>query len=312
VHRAANIAEIDAPLPGNGSDVTSVRALTALRQRVIPQTLGRVPGTLALVGGQLASSVDYNAQMRRAAITAFAFVLAAAFLMMLVAFGSVVIAALTIALDLLSVAAAYGVMTAVFVHGWGAGLIGTHPVGAIESWIPLFVFVVLFGLSMDYHVFVISRIREARDAGLPTARAVAHGIRSTAGAVTSAAAIMVAVFAAFGTLSMQDFKQLGVGLAVAVLLDATVIRVMLLPAVMTVLGERAWYLPRWLEWMPRVSLAQEPGLGDRADSAPSSCGGLGYGEGVGHGEDVGHGEGVGHGEDVGHGEGRSREHVSSA
>ncbi len=179
--------------------------------------------------------------------------MAAAFVLMLAALGSVVIAATCVLLDLLSVGAAYGVMTAVFQHGWGAALVGTHAVGAIESWIPLFLFVILFGLSMDYHVFVVSRIREARDRGMTTAQAVSEGIRSTAGVVTSAAVIMVAVFAVFGTLSMQDFKQLGVGLAVAILLDATLIRVVLLPSVMALLGERNWYLPGWLAWLPRIS-----------------------------------------------------------
>jgi RND superfamily putative drug exporter len=252
VYRAANVARIDAPLAGNGNDATSVAALTTLRQRLIPQTLGRVPGTQALTDGQLASSVDYNAALRTAAIRAFAFVMAAAFVMMLASLGSVVIAATCVLLDLLSVAAAYGVMTAVFVRGWGAALVGTHAVGAIDSWIPLFLFVILFGLSMDYHVFVVSRIREAREAGMTTAQAVSHGIRSTAGVVTSAAVIMVAVFAVFGSLSMQDFKQLGVGLAVAIALDATVLRVVLLPSVMALLGDRNWYLPRWLGWLPRI------------------------------------------------------------
>jgi RND superfamily putative drug exporter len=253
VYKAANVARIDAPLPGNGSDAASVAALTALRQRVIPQTLGRVPGVQALTDGQLAASLDYNAALRSAALRAFAFVMAAAFVLMLAALGSMVIAATCVLLDLLSVGAAYGIMTVIFQHGWGAALVGTHPVGAIESWIPLFLFVILFGLSMDYHVFVVSRIREAHDAGMTTRQAVFHGIRSTAGVVTSAAVIMVAVFAVFGTLSMQDFKQLGVGLAVAILLDATLIRVVLLPSVMALLGERNWYLPRWLAWMPRIS-----------------------------------------------------------
>jgi len=253
VYRAANVAEISAPLPGDGSGAASVAALTTLRQRLIPQTLGRVPGTQALTDGQLAASLDYNAALRSAAIRAFAFVMAAAFVLMLVSLGSVVIAATCVLLDLLSVGAAYGVMTAVFQHGWGAALVGTHAVGAVESWIPLFLFVVLFGLSMDYHVFVVSRIREAHDRGMATTQAVSHGIRSTAGVVTSAAVIMVAVFAVFGTLSMQDFKQLGVGLAVAILLDATLIRVVLLPSAMALLGDRNWYLPRWLAWMPGVS-----------------------------------------------------------
>jgi RND superfamily putative drug exporter len=265
VYRAANVAEVSAPLPGSGSGATSVRALTTLRQRLIPQTLGRVPGTQALTDGQLASSLDYNAALRNAALRAFVFVMAAAFVMMLAALGSVVIAATCVLLDLLSVAAAYGVMTAVFQHGWGAGLVGTHAVGAIESWIPLFLFVILFGLSMDYHVFVVSRIREARDRGMTTAQAISHGIRSTAGVVTSAAVIMVAVFAVFGTLSMQDFKQLGVGLAVAIALDATLIRVVLLPSLMALLGDRNWYLPRWLSWLPRIphGAAELPAPADR-------------------------------------------------
>jgi putative drug exporter of the RND superfamily len=252
VYRAANVAEITASLPGSGSDAVSTLALTRLRQRVIPQAFGRIPDTTVLADGQLASSIDYNAALRSAALRAFAFVMAAAFLLMLLSLGSVVIAVTCVLLDLLSVAAAYGVMTAIFQHGWGAGLVGTHAVGAIESWIPLFLFVILFGLSMDYHVFVVSRIREARDRGMTTAQAVSAGIRSTAGVVTSAAVIMVAVFAVFGSLSMQDFKQLGVGLAVAIALDATVIRVVLLPSVMALLGDRNWYLPRWLAWLPRI------------------------------------------------------------
>ena len=253
VYRAANVAEITAPLPGNGSDSKSTQALTTLQQRVIPEAFGRIPGTTALTDGQLASSVDYNHALRTAALRAFAFVMAAAFLLMLLSLGSVVIAVTCVLLDLLSVGAAYGVMTAIFQHGWGAALVGTHAVGAIESWIPLFLFVVLFGLSMDYHVFLVSRIREAHDRGMSTAQALSFGIRSTAGVVTSAAVIMVAVFAVFGTLSMQDFKQLGVGLAVAILLDATLIRVVLLPSVMALLGDRNWYLPKWLRWLRRTS-----------------------------------------------------------
>jgi RND superfamily putative drug exporter len=144
------------------------------------------------------------------------------------------------------VAVAYGIMTAVFQRGWGASLVGTDAVGAIESWIPLFLFAVLFGLSMDYHVFVVSRIREAHDRGLPTPEAVNQGLRASASVVSSAAAIMVAVFGVFATLSMQDFKQLGVGLAASVLLDATVVRLVLLPSLITLMGEKAWYLPRWV------------------------------------------------------------------
>ena len=207
------------------------------------------------------------------------------FILMLVAFRSIVIPATTIVLNLLSVGAAYGALVAVFQHGWGAALIGTTAPGAIESWIPLFVFVVLFGLSMDYNVFVVSRIKEAHDRGLPAREAVAHGIRSTAGVVTSAAIIMVAVFAVFGTLSLQQFKQLSVGLAVAVLLDATVVRGVLLPSVMALLGERNWYLPRWLSWLPKppapASLEGPEGLeaGPEPSPAPPGTGPVPAGQG---------------------------------
>jgi putative drug exporter of the RND superfamily len=260
VHRKANVAEIEVPLAGSGSDAASKHALRTLRETIVPQTVGKVGD--APVSGELAWSTDYNAQLKHAIVPVFLFVMSVTFLLMLVFFRSVAIALTAIALNLLSVGAAYGVMVAVFQHGWGDSLVGTRGAGALESWIPLFVFVVLFGLSMDYHVFVVSRIREARDRGLDTARAVGEGVRATAGVVTSAAVIMIATFAIFGTLSMQDFKQLGVGLAVAVLIDATVVRIVLLPAVMALLGRANWYLPRWLGWLPRISHG-----GDGADGA---------------------------------------------
>ncbi|MFH8800525.1 MMPL family transporter [Streptomyces sp. NPDC017936] len=246
VHAKENIAELSVPLAGNGSDDTSKKALTTLRETLVPDTFGKVDGTTALVRGDLAFSVDYNDQLKKSILPVFAFVLGVTFLLMLFSFRSPVIALTSIVLNLLSVGAAYGVMTAVFQHGWGASLVGTEGIGAVESWMPLFVFVVLFGLSMDYHVFVVSRIREAYDRGATTRDAIAHGIRSTAGVVTSAGLIMVAVFAVFGTLDMQDFKQLGVGLAVAVLLDATVVRAVLLPSVMLMLGKANWAAPAFL------------------------------------------------------------------
>ena len=260
LHTAQNVAVVSVPLAGNGTDAVSQHALATLRDTLVPQTLGHLPGVQAEVGGDLAFSLDFNNQLRGSILPVFVFVLAVTFLVMLFAFRSPVIAGTAIVLNLLSVGAAYGVMVMVFQHGWGARLVDTTPPGAIESWIPLFVFVVLFGLSMDYHVFVVSRIREARLSGMSTRDAVEHGLRSTAGAVTSAAAIMVAVFAVFGTLSMQDFKQLGVGLAVAVLLDATVIRILLLPSVMTVLGERNWKQPRWLGRLPEAPHEEESAL----------------------------------------------------
>jgi RND superfamily putative drug exporter len=181
----------------------------------------------------------------------FAFVLGLAFLLLLVTFRSIVIPLKAIVLNLLSVGAAYGILTYVFQYGHFEGLLNFRSVGGITSWLPLFLFVILFGLSMDYHVFIISRIKEAVDGGMSTDRAVSHGIKATAGVVTSAAVVMVAVFAIFASLSMIEFKQMGVGLAVAILLDATLVRAVLLPAAMKLLGERNWYLPRSLSWLPK-------------------------------------------------------------
>ncbi|NSC21337.1 MMPL family transporter [Streptomyces albus subsp. chlorinus] len=252
VHAGADVAVIDVPLAGDGTGSTSLAALDVLRHRIVPETLepaaseGRV-----YVTGELAGSKDFNDQLKDGIVPVFVFITAVTFLLMLVCFRSVPVALASIVLNLLSVGAAYGVMTAVFQHGWGDSLVGTEAVGAVESWMPLFVLVVLFGLSMDYHVFVVSRIREAHDRGAGTREAIREGVRATAGAVTGAAAIMVAVFAVFATLSMQDMKQMGVGLAVAVLLDATLVRMVLLPSVMMLLGERNWYLPRWLRGLPR-------------------------------------------------------------
>ncbi|MFZ2012311.1 MAG: MMPL family transporter [Nocardioides sp.] len=254
-HAGVGVLVVHVPLAGSGSDATSIRALEALQHDVVPATFGQVPGAETHVGGQLAFSQDFNAQLQRSIAPVIIFVMVLAFLLMLVAFRSVTIAAVSVLLNLLSMAAAFGVMVAVFQHGWGADLVGGGDVGAIESWIPLFAFVILFGLSMDYHVFVVSRIREAHDRGMSTHDAVAHGIKISAGVVTSAAVIMVAVFAVFATLSMTTFKQLGVGLAVAILLDATVVRGVLLPSVLAVLDDRTWWLPRWLSWLPELGRA---------------------------------------------------------
>jgi RND superfamily putative drug exporter len=280
VYPEANLAQISIPLAGSGDDATSRQALTTLHDSIVPATVGKIPGGTALVGGDLASRIDWNNQMGRSIVPVILFVMGITFVLMLFAFGSLTIAATSMALNLLSVGAAYGALTAVFVHGWGAWLVGTEAPGAIESWIPLFVFVVLFGLSMDYNVFVVSRIREGHDRGMPTRQAVAYGIRSTAGVVTSAAIIMVAVFSVFGTLSVQQFKQLAVGLAVSVLIDATVIRAVLLPSVMTLLGDRNWYLPRWLAGFtvggarplppgrPLPPAGPEPDAGPRPQAGP--------------------------------------------
>ncbi|WP_329141203.1 MMPL family transporter [Streptomyces sp. NBC_01476] len=253
VHSAQNVAQLAVPLAG-GTDRGKAEAdLTTLRDQVRPDTLGKVAGVQAPITGQTAGSMDFTHKITSSVPPVFAFVTVFAFLLMLLSFRSLTIALTSIALNLLSVGAAYGVLTMVFQHGWGAGLVGATGTGAVVAWLPLFLFVILFGLSMDYHVFVVSRIREARMRGLSTRSAIEHGITTTAGVVTSAAVIMVAVFAIFGTLSMQSMKQMGVGLAFAVLIDATVIRGVLLPAVMTLLGERNWYLPRWMNRLPDMT-----------------------------------------------------------
>jgi RND superfamily putative drug exporter len=243
---------VNIPMQGDGTDKKSDTALATLRDEVIPSTIGRVGGTEVNVTGMTAGSKDFNDTMKSHLPYVFAFVLGLAFLLLLVTFRSVIVPLKAILLNLLSVGAAYGVLTWIFQEGHLEGLLGFQSVGGITSWLPLFLFVILFGLSMDYHVFIISRIREAVDGGMRTEDAVAHGIKSTAGVVTSAAVVMVAVFGIFATLSMIEFKQMGVGLAVAVLIDATLVRAVLLPAAMKLLGERNWYLPKRLRWLPKL------------------------------------------------------------
>ncbi|WP_128374742.1 MMPL family transporter [Streptomyces cavernae] len=253
VHDAQNLAFVYVPLVGGSDQDKAGASLEKLRDEVRPATLGKVDGLQAPITGQIAGGHDFNKQLVGSVAPVFAFVVVFAFLLMLLSFRSLTIAVTSIVLNLLSVGAAYGILVAVFQHGWGASLVGAEGVGAIVTWLPLFLFVILFGLSMDYHVFVVSRIREARLRGLTTNEAIKHGVVTTAGVVTSAAVIMVAVFAIFGTLSMQSMKQMGVGLAAAVLIDATIIRGVLLPAVMALLGERNWYLPKWLNRLPDLS-----------------------------------------------------------
>jgi RND superfamily putative drug exporter len=209
------------------------------------------------VTGDTAGSYDFNQTMKHRFPYVFAFVLGLAFLLLLLTFRSIVIPLKAIVLNLLSVGSAYGILVWIFQDGHLQGLLGFHSNGAVVSWLPLFLFTVLFGLSMDYHVFILSRVKELVDQGVPTEEAVERGIRTTASTVTSAAMVMVAVFAIFATLSTLDIKQMGVGLAVAVLLDATVIRGVLLPAAMKLLGDWNWYLPRWLEWLPRLNVEPE-------------------------------------------------------
>ncbi|HEX8975457.1 MAG TPA: MMPL family transporter [Solirubrobacteraceae bacterium] len=238
------VAALTISLAGSGTDSRSNHALDLLRGTIIPRTIGAVPGVHAYVGGTTAGSRDFTDTMKAHLPLVFAFVLGLAFLLLLLTFHSIVIPLMTIVLNLLSVAAAYGLVTLVFQDGYLRSPLGAQDVGGVIDWLPVFLFVVLFGLSMDYHVLILSRIREAHARGLPTSDAVAEGIKSTAGVVTSAAVVMVAVFSIFAILPEIMFKQLGFGLAVAVLIDATVVRALLLPSTMKLLGEWNWYLPR--------------------------------------------------------------------
>ncbi len=246
------VAVVDIPLAGNGTDDASLAALSTLRDELVPQTVGSVEGVEYAVGGMTAADQDWSAGMKRSVPIVFGFVLLFAFLLMLISFRSIVVAAKAIVLNLLSVAAAYGVLVAVFQWGWGENLLDFESNGGITPWLPMFLFVILFGLSMDYHVFIISRIREAYDRGLSNEQAVMHGIKTTAGVVTSAAVVMVGTFSVFALLPLIDMKEMGIGLAAAVLIDATLVRAVLLPATMKLLGDRNWYLPTWLEWLPKL------------------------------------------------------------
>jgi len=245
-------ARVSIPLVGQGTDAVSNAALRTLRDEVLPATIGTVRGAEYAVTGQTAAAADASSLLKHSAPLVFAFVLTFAFGLLLVSFRSIVIAVKAIVLNLLSVGAAYGVLVALFQYGWGERVFDFHSNGGIASWLPIFMFVILFGLSMDYHVFILSRVREAYDRGLATEDAVAHGIKSTAGVVTSAAAVMVGAFGIFATLPILEMKEMGVGLAAAVLIDATIVRAVLLPATMKLLGDWNWYLPRWLDWLPRL------------------------------------------------------------
>ncbi|MCU4182804.1 MMPL family transporter [Acidiferrimicrobium sp. IK] len=240
------VAAVTISLAGSGTDRPSTAALATLRGQVLPSTIGAAPGAKAYVMGTTAASVDFNQVMKSHLVLVFAFVLGLAFVLLLVTFRSLVIPLLTIALNVLSVGAAYGVTVFIFQDGHLRSLLDAQDVGGVIDWLPLFLFVVLFGLSMDYHVLILSRIREGHDRGLPTRDAVSAGVTSTAGVITSAAVVMVAVFSVFATLNEIIFKQLGVALAAAVLIDATVVRLVLLPSSMALLGRWNWYLPRWM------------------------------------------------------------------
>jgi uncharacterized membrane protein YdfJ with MMPL/SSD domain len=262
------VASVAVPIAGNGTDSVSNRALDELRGEIVPSTVGQVSGVEANVTGETAGIKDFNDTMTSHLPYVFGFVILAAFLLLLVTFRSIVIPIKAIALNLLSVGAAYGILIWLFQHGHGESLLGFESTGAITAWLPLFLFVILFGLSMDYHVLILTRIRELYDGGMSTEEAVSEGIKGTAGVITTAAVVMVGVFAMFATIANVEMKQMGVGLAVAVLLDATLVRGVLLPATMSLLGDRNWWLPRRLGWLPQIKKGEsEPALEAKPASA---------------------------------------------
>jgi RND superfamily putative drug exporter len=263
------VALITIPTRGNGNDDVSNAALQGIRDE-IPNSIGGVPGVTVDVSGNAAQSKDFQDLVTSRLPLIFAFVFTLAFLLLLFTFRSIVIPIKAIILNLLSVGAAYGILVIVFQDGLGESVLDFRSNGGVTSWLPLFLFVLLFGLSMDYHVFILSRVREAYDRGMTTTEAVRHGITTTAGTVTSAAVVMVFVFGVFATLSFIDFKEMGIGLAAAVLIDATVIRGVLLPATMKVLGDWNWYLPKWLEWIPHVGGEPPPPDAAGGPAGPSA------------------------------------------
>ena len=254
---------------GNRNDEANRDIVKRVRTELRPAIFGSVAGTQVYVSGQAASALDITNIYVDGTPRIVAFVLTLSFLLMLIAFRSVVIPIKAILLNLLSTAAAFGVLVLVFRDGFLAPQLGIVTGSVIESWVPVFIFTILFGLSMDYHLFILTRIKEARDRGLDSRAAVARGISVTSGTITSAASIMVVVFAVFVTFKFVFIQQLGLGLAVAVFIDATLIRSVLLPATMTLLGDWNWWLPRWLEWLPRITI--ESGSDEPEEGAAKSA-----------------------------------------
>ena len=262
------VATVNVALDGSGIDDKAMASMHRLRDTTLPAAF-KGTGSEVYVTGEAAGTADFNHVMKTKTPLVFAFVLGLSFLLLLATFRSIVIPIKAILLNLLSVGASYGLLKLVFQDGHGEKLLGFESNGAIVSWLPLFMFVILFGLSMDYHVFILSRVREAWKRGMGTEKAVADGIKSTAGTITAAAIIMVVVFAEFATQSGLEMKQMGVGLAFAIFVDATIIRGVLLPATMKLLGDWNWYLPRWLQWIPELDI--------EGDSTPKEHKGRGFG-----------------------------------
>ena len=260
VSPTGNLLVISVPVAGIDDEDLAEAAVRKLRDDLVPKTLEGVAGIEAIVSDEFgaASTVDSRDNVKSKAPVVFAFVLGLAFLLLLLMFRSIIIPVKAIVLNLLSVGAAYGVLVLVFQEGIGESILDFKATGVIEIFMPLFLFAVLFGLSMDYHMLLLNRVKEAYDGGYSNEESVSIGIKRTAALITSAAAIMVLVFGAFLLSGFVFFKQMGVGLGVAVLIDATIIRAILLPASMKLLGDWNWYLPSWLEWLPSLSPEREP------------------------------------------------------
>ncbi|HEY7538192.1 MAG TPA: MMPL family transporter, partial [Gaiellaceae bacterium] len=268
VNAAGDLAALSVPLVGDPLGDDAVAAVRELRADYVPDAFDGVDARV-LVTGTTAENIDYFDVMGRWLPLVLVFVLGLSFVLLTVAFRSVVVAATAIALNLLSVGAAYGLLVLVFQEGVGAGLLGFQQVDVVEAWVPLFLFAVLFGLSMDYQVFLLSRIRERYSESRDTTDAITFGISSTARIITGAALIIVAVFAGFAAGDLVMFQQMGFGIAIALLIDATLVRSVLVPAAMKLLGEWNWYLPGWLQWLPHLDVEGHAGKAGHASPVPT-------------------------------------------
>jgi RND superfamily putative drug exporter len=252
------VALVDIPLVGDPDSEQARRAVDRLRSDLVPAAFAGT-GAEVYVGGTTAENIDYADLINQWLPIVLAFVLGLSLILLTVVFRSLVLSATAVVLNLLSVGAAYGLLVLVFLKGYGADLLGLQQVERVEAWVPVFLFSVLFALSMDYHVFLLTRIRERYVDTGDTVDAVVHGIAATGRIITGAALIIVVVFAGFATGDLVMFQQMGFGVGVALLVDATLIRMVVVPAAMTLLGEWNWYLPSWLRWLPELHVEGDPG-----------------------------------------------------